>query len=209
MTLDVTVPIREQAPTILGDCSLHLDRIEALRDFFSASDGHDMEQSFTQLSRIYNVEISSDIDWLEIEFQFNRLFVGPDQIAAPPYASVYLEKSPVLMGSSTLGVRKIYASLGLEVPCKGSIPDDFIAFELDAICAIMTREKLDLTTLKQLISGHMTKWIPCFCERCRYEQSLFQPLEKIFIWLEFMINSLHMEISQKTNETKTTNGNQR
>lgn len=201
MTLDVTVAKREQNPDP-GGCSLHLDRIEALRDFFSASDGHDLRQSFNRLSRLFKEKIGSDIHWLEIEYQFNRLFVGPGQVTAPPYASVYLEKQQVLMGPTTLGIRRIYASLGLEVPDRGRIPDDFIAYELDAVSAILTRDTLDAAVLEPLLGGHMIQWIPKFCDRCRQQKHLLYPLEQTIEWLEWTIKALHSEMHPKTNDKK-------
>jgi TorA maturation chaperone TorD len=200
MAWDVTVVKREQNPDSRG-CSLYLDKIEAFRDFFYSSGGHEIMQSFKRLSRLFKEKIGSDISWLEIEFQFNRLFVGPGQVTAPPYASVYLEKQPVLMGPTTLGIRCIYASLELEVPDKGRIPDDFIAYELDALNVILTRDPLDVAVLEQLLDRHMIQWIPKFCESCR-QQHLLDPLEKMIEWLELTIKALHMGMRHKTKEKK-------
>lgn len=211
MALDVTGGETGQRPDS-GHCSFHLEKIEALRDFFDAADSREIQQSFTRLSRCFrkgccrekpgNEKRDPDIPWLEIEFQFNRLFVGPGQVPAPPYASVYLEKQQVLMGPTTLGIRRIYASLGLEVPDRGRIPDDFIAYELDAVSAILTRDTLDAAVLEPLLGGHMIQWIPKFCDRCRQQKHLLYPLEQTIEWLEWTIKALHSEMHPKTNDKK-------
>ena len=42
-----------------------------------------------------------------------KLFVGPEQLLAPPYGSVYLDQQRELMGPSTMAVVKLYAEAGL------------------------------------------------------------------------------------------------
>ena len=72
------------------------------------------------------VEILPDsINWQAEEYAFNRLFVGPQAVPAPPYASVYLEAEPRLMGNAATDMREILQALGLAAP-EGQ-PDDFIA----------------------------------------------------------------------------------
>lgn len=231
MTLDVTRSETGQRPNP-GHCPVHLKKIEALRDFFDAADSRDIEQAFTRLSRCFRKghvtdqpgecltmeerpgkekpgidrpgmpQQNLDIPWLEIEYQFNRLFVGPGQVKAPPYASVYLEKQPILMGPTTLGIRGIYASLGLEAPDRGRIPDDFIAYELDALSTILTGNPHNAPVMDQLLDGHMIRWIPKFCDRCRQHPHLLYPLKKTIEWLEWTIKALHVEMCSKTNEKR-------
>lgn len=212
MALDETGIQKGQCPGS-GQCPLPLGKIEALRDFFDAADGREIERSFSRLSRCFNQGLCKetqypDISWVEIEYQFNRLFVGPGQITAPPYASVYLEKQPVLMGPTTLDIRGIYASLELEVPDKGRIPDDFIAYELEALHVILTTHPLDALVLEQFLVGHMIRWIPKFCDRCRQHPNLIYPVEQTIEWLEWTINSLHLGMCSKTNEKRPIDGNQ-
>ena len=101
---------------------------QALRDFFSSTNAEALAAAAT---RFAPVEILPDsINWQAEEYAFNRLFVGPQAVPAPPYASVYLEAEPRLMGNAATDMREILQALGLAAP-EGQ-PDDFIACELEA-----------------------------------------------------------------------------
>jgi TorA maturation chaperone TorD len=105
------------------------DRIlVALRDFFAARDGRAMAAAGAAANA---PAISPD----DLECAFNRLFVGPGKVAAPPYASIYLDSDHRLMGDATRRVAAIYDAIGLASPSPGSLPDDHLALELDAVLA--------------------------------------------------------------------------
>ncbi|MBM9604842.1 TorD/DmsD family molecular chaperone [Desulfopila inferna] len=57
------------------------------------------------------------------------LFVGPFELHAAPYGSIYLEKKREVMGESTIKVMKFYRDAGLEV--EENEPADHIAIELE------------------------------------------------------------------------------
>ena len=98
---------------------------QALRDFFSSTNA-EAEALAAAATRFAPVEILPDsINWQAEEYAFNRLFVGPQAVPAPPYASVYLEAEPRLMGNAATDMREILQALGLAAP-EGQ-PDDFIA----------------------------------------------------------------------------------
>ena len=60
----------------------------------------------------------------EAEYAFNRLFVGPGPVPAPPYASVYLDAEPLLMGQAAVSMRELIWSLGLAVREEDNLPED-------------------------------------------------------------------------------------
>lgn len=142
----------------------------ALRDFFSAGCAVELADAFPALSSGKRL---SDAEARELEFEFNRLFIGPDAVPAPPFASVYLEKEPQLMGRSTLEVRELYLGLGLAVP-SGGAPDDFLPYEMEAwvrLCALESeapaqegREAIR-EARRWLVLEHMALWMPRFIER--------------------------------------------
>ncbi|MDP4127617.1 MAG: molecular chaperone TorD family protein [Bacillota bacterium] len=72
-------------------------------------------------------------------FEFNRLFVGPGSPVAPPYESVYLSQDRLVMQEQTLEVRKMYQSENLMTTSQGTIPDDFIATELEFAAYLLNR----------------------------------------------------------------------
>ncbi|MFP4481041.1 MAG: molecular chaperone, partial [Desulfohalobiaceae bacterium] len=53
-----------------------------------------------------------------------KLFVGPYQLAAPPFGSVYLEQRQTLMGESTQMVKELYRQAGLEMDPEYNSPAD-------------------------------------------------------------------------------------
>ena len=141
----------------------------ALRDFFSATCAEELAAVPTLCAK-GNLGAG---DMRELEFEFNRLFVGPDSVPAPPFASVYLEGEPQLMGQSTLEMRELYLGLGLAVPNAGC-PDDFLPYELDAwlrLCTLATDNadadgsRAILEARRWLVLEHMDRWIPVFIQR--------------------------------------------
>ena len=79
-----------------------------------------------------------DMDEIEsLKVDYSKLFVGPYELLAPPYGSVYLEDGR-LMGDSTMDVRNRYSEEGLEITLK-EVPDH-IAIELEFMYFLISRE---------------------------------------------------------------------
>lgn len=146
-----------------------MNEVEAIRDFFLADDACKLEHTYKQLIE-YLQDTSPVIeDWQEVEFAFNRLFVGPAALEAPPFSSVYLDAQGLVMGQTTLDVRRMYALLGLESPWKNSLPDDHISLELDAALAmnhvIKEVDNEEIQELHARFMKHMTRWVSLFVDR--------------------------------------------
>ncbi|HSO27591.1 MAG TPA: molecular chaperone TorD family protein, partial [Anaerolineales bacterium] len=65
-----------------------------------------------------------------LEGDYNRLFVGPAKVLAPPWESVYLTKERLIFQEQTLQVRGWFRRFGLEVENLYHEPDDHIGLEL-------------------------------------------------------------------------------
>jgi TorA maturation chaperone TorD len=146
-----------------------MNEVEAIRDFFLADDACKLKRSYQQLGE-YRQDTPPVIqDWQEVEFAFNRLFVGPTALEAPPFSSVYLDAQGLVMGQTTLDVRQMYAALGLESPWKNSLPDDHISLELDAALAmnhvVKEVDHEEIEDLHARFMKHMTNWVPLFADR--------------------------------------------
>ena len=145
----------------------------ALRDFFVAKNAADMRKALAGLPSGMRPDCSREMDWEQTEFAFNRLFVGPMALEAPPYASVYLEDEPQVMGRTTMLARSVYEMIGLVSPWKNTLPDDHVSLELDAALAL--HRMLQATSpdvrgqLEELrgffLEEHVQIWMPRFCER--------------------------------------------
>jgi TorA maturation chaperone TorD len=76
---------------------------------------------------------NSSVDALAVEHA--RLFIGPFQLVAPPYGSVYLDDTKTVMGDSTARVAAFYHSCGLlladdfhELPDHFAVELEFMSF---------------------------------------------------------------------------------
>lgn len=101
----------------------------------------------------------------EIEYDYNRLFIGPEKPLAPPYASVYLNEDGLVMQAETIAVRNFYRAAGLEVREKNSVPDDALPLELEFICYLLRQiafsaERGRFTAMfRDFFTRHFLLWI--------------------------------------------------
>ncbi|WP_326470638.1 molecular chaperone TorD family protein [Enterobacter wuhouensis] len=137
-----------------------------LRDFFNAADISSRQISLRHLCA--DSEPLQQDEALEVEYDFNALFVGPATLLAPPYASVYLGDEPLLMGATTLSVREFLQSMGLVVTDENAVPDDHISVELELavmLCAHARTSPHYHDALARFVTGHLELWLPAFIEK--------------------------------------------
>ena len=65
-----------------------------------------------------------------LEWDFNRLFVGPGEMLAPPWESVHRSKTKLTFQEPTLQVRALYVRFGVQAPAVHREPDDHLGLEL-------------------------------------------------------------------------------
>lgn len=116
--------------------------------------------------------------WLEeLVVEFARLFIGPVNPPAIPYASFYLSEDHSLMSEETLEVRKRYLEAGMALKDLHRVPDDHIGIELEFIYHL-TKEilhhgergnRVKLLGLLRMRTGflqeHMALWVPLFASQ--------------------------------------------
>lgn len=147
-----------------------------LRDFFAAATREELRAAHAALAAHTPAGLApsrlDDNDAARLEYAFNRLFVGPEALPAPPYASIYLDADPLHMGPSTLDMRALLHSLGLAAP-HGGQPDDFLPYELEAWHALTLLLDDDAArpaardALQWLCEEHLGRWLPVFLQRAR------------------------------------------
>ncbi len=115
-----------------------------------------------------------DVESLKVDYA--KLFVGPYELLAPPYGSVYLENGK-LMGDSTMDVKNWYAEEGLEITLR-EVPDH-IALELEFVYFLISKETeaisnsdpesaiLYLRRQEAFIETHLGRWVSEFADRLR------------------------------------------
>ena len=117
-------------------------------------------------------DASDGIESLKVEF--SKLFVGPFQLLAPPYGSLYLDGDK-LMGESTMDVQRLYRDETLDVAIK-DVPDH-VCVELEFMSFLVRqgmeceeagdREGARLYRQKQrsFLDVHLDAWVEQFVEK--------------------------------------------
>lgn len=90
---------------------------------------------------------------LAVEYQ--RLFVGPGHLAAPPWGSVYMDHDKVLYGCTWVELRDWMRAHGVEAECDERVPEDQIG-RLLIMSAEVAREKTE--ALPELLGTHILPW---------------------------------------------------
>lgn len=76
----------------------------------------------------------------ELLVDYSRLFLGPTELLAAPYGSVYLDKDGCVMGDSTMAVIAFYNSHGLVMDGEFKEVPDHIAAELEFVYYLIYKE---------------------------------------------------------------------
>jgi putative dimethyl sulfoxide reductase chaperone len=117
-------------------------------------------------------------EWSDrLSLEFARLFIGPAQPPAVPFASFYLSDTHSLMTEETMAVRKQYLEAGVALKNLYQMPDDHIAIELDFLYYV-TERLLDLPEngknseaekyfklRHDFLMDHFVLWAPAFAKR--------------------------------------------
>jgi len=119
-------------------------------------------------------ELNTSISVDDLEIQFAKLFIGPYQLLAPPFGSIYLDDKRQIMGDSTLDVVKRYLAAGLTVDEGFKNPPDHISAELEFMHVLIVEElnclhkgradeaAASLVQQSEFIDSHLGQWIDAF-----------------------------------------------
>ncbi|MBI4709943.1 MAG: molecular chaperone TorD family protein [Nitrospirae bacterium] len=115
----------------------------------------------------------------DLSVEYAKLFVGPYELKAPPYGSVYLDNAKIVMGDSTMKVIKLYEEEGLRRDSNFRELPDHISVELEFMYFLIYSEvealkKADITAAKRyterqgaFMNEILSKWIPLCCEKIK------------------------------------------
>lgn len=87
---------------------------------------------------------------------FQRLFVGPYALPAPPWGSVWLDRENVLFGESTLALRQWMRDNGIHFSAVQNEPEDHIGTLL--MLGAWLRENGRYSEWEQLLAWHVLPW---------------------------------------------------
>lgn len=117
----------------------------------------------------------------EIVLDYTRLFIGPEEVSAPPWESVYFNENRLTLQEETLAVRRWYRRFGLKSLKARNEPDDHVGLELSFVSyligktieALEQEEPADATRYleaqRQFLAEHLGKWIDLWAERVQAE----------------------------------------
>lgn len=112
----------------------------------------------------------------ELAVDHARLFVGPFQLLAPPYGSVYLEGKREVMGHTTQDAVRRYRGTGLALADDALDAPDHIAFELEFVYYLLYKQIEELSEgnrgrwldyramRRDFLSNHLAAWLPAFAQ---------------------------------------------
>ncbi len=147
---------------------------QVINDYINVVSNEELANSFATYSAEASKLTDTTID--NIEYEFNRLFVGPGPVAAPPYGSVYEGTDRLVFGPTTMDVRNYYNRNNLESNCLAKEPDDHIALEFEFLSVLQNRliEKLEkyefdsscqnLKEQSSFLSQCVLNWSNRFCD---------------------------------------------
>ncbi|MBJ3590690.1 Tat proofreading chaperone DmsD [Salmonella enterica subsp. enterica serovar Saintpaul] len=93
---------------------------------------------------------------------WQRLFIGPYALPAPPWGSVWLDRENVLFGDSTLALRQWMRDNGIQFAAQQNEPEDHIGALL--LLAAWLAENGRDTECEQLLAWHLLPWSARFLE---------------------------------------------
>ena len=113
----------------------------------------------------------------QVKREYRTLFIGPEEMPAPPWESVYMGEEAALFQEVTLEVRKAYRAFGMQAEAYQRVPDDSLALELAfmsglaerALNALRGEDRAEgercLNGSLDFLKKHLLLWIPKFLER--------------------------------------------
>ena len=135
-----------------------------------------------------------------------QLFVGPFQLAAAPFGSVYLEQRQALMEESTHQVRELYRQAGLELDPAYNSPPDHISAELEFLgYLLILQDKAEAAEQEQILElsrrflgQHLGAWIEPFTNVMEKGAGteFYQALARLSRQLVLQEVSTHLERSE-------------
>lgn len=110
---------------------------------------------------------------------YAKLFVGPNELLAPPYGSVYLDGEKTVMGDSTMETIKMYEEQGLSMDGEFRNLPDHITVELEFMYYLIFKEiealeksewdrSLDFIKKQELfLDQFLNRWVKPFCDKIK------------------------------------------
>ncbi len=149
--------------------------LQEIQQISNVSEEDDLDRGFNLIINAAKKNKDRLDEYVEdLALEFARLFIGPKNPPAIPYASFYLSESKTVMTDITTEVRKSYLDAGMAVKDLYRIPDDHIGIEMEFISYLSEKavnlyedgnraEASRLLAIKnKFINEHLVCWVPLF-----------------------------------------------
>lgn len=115
----------------------------------------------------------------ELRIEYAKLFMGPFELIAPPYGSVYLDEGGRVMGDSTMEIIDVYQKEDLARSDDFKDLPDHIVVEMEFMSYLIFKErealeKSDTETATEyrqkqssFLENYIRSWIPPFCKKIK------------------------------------------
>ncbi|APC13632.1 MULTISPECIES: Tat proofreading chaperone DmsD [Providencia] len=115
--------------------------------------------SLTTISQFFQ---SSIHDEEPLNEAWQRLFIGPYALPAPPWGSVWLDKENIIFGDSTVELRQWMRTKGIEPVTTQKEPEDHIGLVLMLAAWLAEQNRRD--DLEELLAWHLLPWSEHFLD---------------------------------------------
>jgi TorA maturation chaperone TorD len=186
-------PTKELIKTISGDVTRQTFEMFALDDEFSYG-----AILLTVTGLLDALQTSLDESVGELVSEYNKLYIGSDELKAPPWESVYRSTQRLLFQESTLDVRNAYRIQGFLPAEYPHVADDHLALEFAFMAQLGDRAKVAygegdfdvvrtaLEASRQFLKDHLLIWVPDYVGELKViEGAVFYP-ELAELALEFL-----------------------
>lgn len=153
---------------------------------FSEEEGEIKEGIRQAQSDLGQYDLSSEIVFNKLHWDFTRMFIGPYDLQAPAWESTYLNKERLLFQEETLEVRLAYLKYAFLPKHFQHEADDHLGLELDFMyqLSVMVLEKCEkneqaelldiLEDQQRFLKEHLLRWVPNFQQNvCQYSNTDF------------------------------------
>ncbi len=132
----------------------------------TSPDAFPFAQQMRKASEVINEE--------RMRVDYAALFVGPFELLAAPYGSIYLDRNKQIMGDSTMAVLQLYREAGLKVDVRDA--PDHIAIELEFMHYLYSLEdkaiqggdcelEINMVNLRtHFMNTCLMPWVHSFCQ---------------------------------------------
>ena len=164
----------------LADCYFQPDEklVQAVQRINPAIEEWDQDLLEPALEMQKVVE-SRDKEMLDLKKEYSRLFVGPFELAVPPYGSIYFQhnmQNQQIMDDSAVKAQNAYRKAGVNMSEDFNDPPDHIAVELEFMYYLLYHENQALENKDQasaidfrtqrldFLKRHLGLWGPVFAD---------------------------------------------